>query len=108
MIFRKLAAIVAIICLAGGLSLPAGAADIPDEQLTTPRPPVENTGGYSGAYYDDQRTLNRAFSYVEAWKGSYFEDGSYTTCKSAEDEPCKSSNSIAFETPLSPCSEIRT
>jgi len=108
MIFRKLAAIVAIICLAGGLSLPAGAADIPDEQLTTPRPPVENTGGYSGAYYDDQRTLNRAFSYVEAWKGSYFEDGSYITCKSAEDEPCKSSNSIAFETPLSPCSEIRT
>ncbi|MEI7722825.1 MAG: hypothetical protein WCI86_03730 [Actinomycetota bacterium] len=32
MIFRKLAAIVAIIGLAGGLSLPAGAADTPDEQ----------------------------------------------------------------------------
>jgi hypothetical protein len=84
------------------------AADVPDEQLSVPRPPVENVGGYSGAYYDDQRTLNRAFSYVEAWKSSYFEPDSYTTCKSAEDEPCKSSNTIAFETPLSPCSESRT
>jgi hypothetical protein len=104
---RKLAAVSSILALSIGLALPAGAVDIPDEQLKTPRPPVENVGGYSGAYYDDQRTLNRAFSYVEAWKGSYFEDGSYTTCKSAEDEPCKSSNFVTFQTQLSPCNEIR-
>ena len=58
------------LCTAFALTLgvfsPVIAADIPDEQLTTPRPPVENTGGYSGAYYDDQRTLYRAFTYVEA------------------------------------------
>ena len=57
MIFRKISSVLAILTLAGALAIPAGAADIPDEQLVTPRPPVENTGGYSGAYYDDQRTL---------------------------------------------------
>ena len=104
MIFRKLAAIVAIICLAGGLSLPAGAADIPDEQLTTPRPPVENTGGYSGAYYDDQRTLFRAFTYVEAWGSTNYALSGAITCKAVTDEPCNSSNNVFFETPMSPCS----
>lgn len=100
---------VSAVLLAIALVFPALAhgADIPDEQLTTPRPPVENVGGYSGAYYDDQSTLNRAFSYVEAWSGSYFDPGTYTTCSSAEAEPCKSSNSVAFETPLSPCSTSR-
>jgi len=105
---KKLVAAATVIFLSGALFSPLSAADIPDEQLKVPRPPVENVGGYSGAYYDDQSTLNRAFSYVEAWKSSYFEPDSYTTCKSAEDEPCKSSNTVAFETPLSPCSESRT
>jgi hypothetical protein len=106
MIFRKLAAIVAIICLAGGLSLPAGAADIPDEQLTIPRPPVENTGGYSGAYYDDQRTLFRAFTYVEAWGSENFALSGAITCNAVTDEPCNSSNYVFFETPMSPCSML--
>lgn len=84
------------------------AADIPDEQKVMPRPPVENVGGYSGAYYDDQRTLFRAFSYVESWPSQNFVDGSQTTCESALEEPCKSSKFLFFETPLSPCSAIRT
>ena len=49
MIFKKISSVLAILTLAGGLALPAGAADIPDEQLVTPRPPVENTGGYEGS-----------------------------------------------------------
>ena len=106
MIFRKLAAIFVVICLAGGLSLPAGAADIPDEQLTIPRPPVENTGGYSGAYFDDQRTLFRAFTYIEAWGSNNFALSEATTCKAATDEPCNSSDNLFFETPMSPCSTL--
>jgi hypothetical protein len=75
--------------------------------MSMPRPPVENTGGYSGAYYDDQRTLFRAFSYVESWPSQNYSDGSQTTCKSALDEPCKSTKYLFFETPLSPCSDAR-
>ena len=55
-------ALCTVFALTLGVFSPVIAADIPDEQLTTPRPPVENTGGYSGAYYDDQRTLYRAFT----------------------------------------------
>ncbi|CAB4333917.1 unannotated protein [freshwater metagenome] len=101
---RKFLALLATFALAGGLALPAGAADIPDEQLNAPRPPVENTGGYSGVFYDDQRTLNGAFTYVEAWSGA--DDG--MTCLSSQEEPCKSSNNLFYETPLSPCSDTRT
>ncbi|CAN2218752.1 hypothetical protein MCEMRE20_01175 [Candidatus Nanopelagicaceae bacterium] len=108
MIFRKITSVLAILTLAGGLALPAGAADIPDEQLTTPRPPVENTGGYSGAYYDDQRTLFRAFTYVEAWGSTNFALSGAVTCDSVLDEPCNSSNYVFFETPLSPCSAAIT
>lgn len=79
------------------------AADIPDEQRQMPRPPVENTGGYSGAYYDDQRTLFRAFTYLESWPQQAFIEGSQTTCTSALEEPCKSTSYLFFETPISPC-----
>ena len=108
MIFRRISSVLAILTLAGGLALPAGAADIADEQLTTPRPPVENTGGYSGAYYDDQRTLFRAFTYVEAWGSTNFALSGAVTCDSVLDEPCNSSNYVFFETPLSPCSAAIT
>ena len=104
MIFKKISSVLAILTLAGSLALPAGAADIPDEQLVTPRPPVENTGGYSGAYYDDQRTLFRAFTYVEAWNSTNFALSGAVTCDSVLEEPCNSSNNVFFETPLSPCS----
>lgn len=83
------------------------AADLPDEQRQAPRPPVEQTGGYSGAFYDDQRTLFRAFTYVESWPTQNFVNGSQTTCTSALEEPCKGSNYLFFETPLSPCSDTR-
>ena len=89
-------------------AIPSQALDIPDEQLTRPGPPVSGVGGYSGAYYNDQSTLFRAFTYVEAWSEGSFTNATYTTCKSALIEPCKSSNRIFFETPLSPCSDTRT
>ena len=73
----------------------------------TPRPPVENTGGYSGAYYDDQKTLYRAFTYVEAWSSSNYATNGAVTCLSSQEEPCKSTNNLFFETPLSPCSDSR-
>ena len=106
MIVRKISSVLAVLTLACGLALPAGAADIPDEQLVTPRPPVENVGGYSGAYYDDQRTLIRAFTYIEAWKNQDYSIAGATTCKSALEEPCASSDLIFFETPISPCSDL--
>jgi hypothetical protein len=87
-----------------GIAAPVGAADLPDEQLTIPRPPVENTGGYSGAYYDDQRTLFRAFTYLEAWKSTNFADRDPSTCKSIFDSPCSESDLLFIETPISPCS----
>ena len=89
-------------------ALPSQALDIPDEQLYMPGPPVSGVGGYSGAYFDDQRTLYRAFTYVEAWSSRDFSSASYTTCSSALVEPCKSSDLVFFETPLSPCSESLT
>ena len=82
----------------------AHGADIPDEQLMTPRPPVEQTGGYSGAYYDDQKTLFRAFTYIEAWGSTNYAESGAITCKSANEAPCSTSNYVFFETPLSPCS----
>jgi hypothetical protein len=97
-----------VLALISCLCFPAGALDVPDEQLMTPRPPVENTGGYSGAFYDDQRTLFRAFTYVEAWGSPNYATSGATTCNSSQEDPCKSSNYVFFETPLSPCSDIRT
>ncbi len=74
----------------------AHGADIPDEQLMTPRPPVEQTGGYSGAYYDDQKTLFRAFTYLEAWGSSNYAESGAITCKSADEAPCSTSNYVFF------------
>ena len=105
---RKSITLLALITLLCGLVMPSVALDIPDEQLMTPRPPVENTGGYSGAYFDDQRTLFRAFTYLEAWGGRNFATSGATTCLSSQVEPCKSSENLFFETPLSPCSVTRT
>ena len=89
-------------------ALPSQALDIPDEQISKPGPPVSGVGGYSGAYYDDQSTLFRAFTYVEAWSEGSFTNAKITLCKSALIEPCKSSNRVFFETPLSPCSDTRS
>ena len=108
---KKLVALLAVLVLILAPSLvQAQAADstgIPDEQLMTPRPPVENTGGYSGAHYDDQKTLYRAFTYVEAWATADYATNGAVTCLSSQEEPCKSSNNLFFETPLSPCSDSR-
>lgn len=105
---RIFIALCTVFALTLGVSVPVTAADIPDEQLMTPRPPVENTGGYSGAYYDDQRTLFRAFTYVEAWGSANYAESGATTCLSSQEEPCKSTSYLFFETPLSPCSDLRT
>lgn len=104
---RKVIAILIAAITFGSLTQ-LSAADLPDEQLSVPRPPVENTGGYSGAYYDDQRTLFRAFSYLESWPTDQYLEGSQTTCTSSNDEACKNSNLIFFETPMSPCSTTVT
>lgn len=100
---KFIVALIGIVVLSGAIST-VSAAEIPDEQMVVPRPPIENVGGYSGAYYDDQRTLFRAFTYVEAWKSRNFVEGGATTCTSALEEPCKSTSNLFFETPLSPCS----
>ncbi len=81
---------------------------IPDEQKSRPNPPVAGVGGYSGVYYDDQSTLQRAFTYIEAWTiptASFTEN---ITCASATTSPCDSAELISYETALSPCSEART
>ena len=95
-----------LLSLAVGTMSNVQASDLPDEQMQMPRPPVENTGGYSGAYFDDQRTLVRAFTYLESWPQQEFINGSQTTCTSMDEEPCKSSNYIFYETPVSPCSDL--
>ena len=106
--FRFVLVLLATTSLLASLIHPSVAGDTPDEQLLTPRPPVENVGGYSGAYYDDQRTLFRAFTYVEAWGGRDYATNGAKTCTSSQVEPCKSSDFLFFETPLSPCTESRT
>lgn len=103
---KLLAILVAITFVAGSATL-VSAADITDEQRQMPRPPVENTGGYSGAYYDDQRTLFRAFTYLESWPQMAFINGSQQTCSSMADETCTASNYLFYETPISPCSDLR-
>ena len=104
----KILAIITAIAFSFSSFDSLSAADIPDEQMTIPRPPVENTGGYSGAYFDDQRTLYRAFTYLEAWASRDFAVSGAITCRSATKEPCSSSENVFFETPISPCSAILT
>jgi hypothetical protein len=104
---KKVVALVLITLTLGSITQ-LSAADIPDEQRQVPRPPVEQTGGYSGAYYDDQRTLFRAFTYLESWPTSSFVNGSQVTCASMKDETCAASNFLFYETPISPCSIERT
>ena len=104
---KKKRSIILLLVIALFVPAFASAADIPDEQLKMPRPPVEGVGGYSGAYFDDQRTLFRAFTFIEAWKGTDYATNDPVTCKSALDEPCKSSNFVFYETPMSPCSTSR-
>ncbi|CAN2218363.1 hypothetical protein MCEMRE196_01194 [Candidatus Nanopelagicaceae bacterium] len=103
---KKVVALL-LITLTLGSFTQLSAADLPDEQKQVPRPPVEQTGGYSGAYYDDQRTLFRAFTYLESWPTEYFSNGSQTTCSSMKDEACATSNYLFYETPISPCSNER-
>lgn len=100
---RKIVALL-LATLSLGSITQGNAADIPDEQKQSPRPPVENVGGYSGAYYDDQRTLFRAFTYVESWATASFVENGATTCTSALSAPCDKTDHLFFETPLSPCS----
>lgn len=104
---KKLIVMMLLVLAIGPISQ-INAVDIPDEQLQMPRPPVENTGGYSGAYYDDQRTLFRAFTYLESWPQMAFINGSQQTCSSMADETCTASNYLFYETPISPCSDQRT
>jgi hypothetical protein len=104
----RILAIITAIAFSFSSFTSLSAADVPDEQLTTPRPPVENTGGYSGAYFDDQRTLYRAFTYLEAWASRDYAVSGAITCRSATKEPCSSSDYVFFETPMSPCSAILT
>jgi hypothetical protein len=100
--------LVAIILSVGLLSPSATfSSEIPDEQLNQIQPPQPLTGGYSGVYYDDQKTLQRAFYYVESGPNSADRLRTFVTCKSALDEPCKSDNFLFFETPLPPCDVSR-
>ncbi|MGA1670385.1 MAG: hypothetical protein ACO39F_05805, partial [Candidatus Nanopelagicaceae bacterium] len=80
---------------------------VPDEQLNILKPPTTSAGGYSGVYFDDQKTLQRAFYYVESGPRDETRLRTYVTCTSALAEPCKSDENLSFETPLSPCSEVR-
>ncbi len=99
--------LASIACLALIVPVASQSAEIPDEQLSVPLPPEENVGGYSGVYYDDQRTLQRAFYFVEAGSKDSSRLNTYVTCKSALDEPCKSNENLFFETPLPPCTDSR-
>jgi len=81
----------------------------PEEQLNAPKPPVSDVGGYSGVYYDDQASLQRAFTFLEAWTGTSdkHSERKPVTCTSVDIEPCKSTETLAFETPLPKCSVDR-
>lgn len=105
---KKIGIFLAVFVIGLSGTTPLSGADIPDEQLVMPNPPVENTGGYSGAYYDDQSTLVRAFTYLETWDNRDFANAVYKTCKSLTEEPCASSDLIFFQTPISPCSDLLT
>ena len=78
-------------------------SEVPDEQLNQIKPPTTSSGGYSGVYYDDQKTLQRAFYFVESGPNNANRLRTYVTCKSALEEPCKSEEALFFETPLPPC-----
>jgi hypothetical protein len=82
----------------------------PEEQLNAPKPPVTGVGGYSGVYYDDQASLQRAFTFLEAWTGTSdkHSERNPVICTSVDVEPCKSESKLAFDTPLPKCSAERT
>ena len=81
----------------------------PEEQLGAPKVPLSGVGGYSGVYYDDQASLQRAFTFLEAWTGTSdkHSERKPVTCTAVSVEPCKSEQKLAFETPLPRCSVER-
>lgn len=85
------------------------ASEKPQEQLNAPKPPVSGVGGYSGIYYDDQASLQRALTFLEAWTGTSdkHSERKPVTCTAVSIEPCKSEQKLAFETPLPKCSVDR-
>ena len=105
---RSITVILTSVLLAMTSFTPSAVSEtIPDEQLLRPLPPVENGNGYSGVYYDDQSTLQRAFYFLESGPMGPARLNTFITCKSALEEPCKSDDVVSFETPLSPCSATR-
>jgi len=85
MIFRKLGAIVAIICLAGGLSLPAGAAQISDEMFSVENVPGLGYLGYTA--YPDGAAIDGNSGLI-GMKTSNLKVEAISRCKSIEDSNC--------------------
>jgi hypothetical protein len=100
MIFRKLAAIVAVICLAGSMSLPAGAAQISDEMYSVGSEPGFGYLGYSA--YPNGAAIN-ANSGLIGMKTSNLKVDAITWCKTVNDASCADKDFFQYVSILPLC-----
>ena len=100
MIFRKLAAIVAVICLAGSMSLPAGAAQISDEMYSVGSEPGFGYLGYSA--YPNGAAIN-ANSGLIGMKTSNLKVDAITWCKTVNDVSCADKDFFQYVSILPLC-----
>ena len=73
MILRKVSAVIAALALAGGLSVPANAADFPDEQFVISSPPGDVPS--FGVVIEDSQKLKNTFSTLQAFTSDGTQQG---------------------------------
>ena len=100
MIFRKLAAIVAVISLAGSLSLPAGAAQISDEMYSVGSEPGFGYLGYSA--YPNGAAINTNSGLI-GMKTSNLKVDAITWCKTVNDASCADKDFFQYVSILPLC-----
>ena len=100
---RKLAAAFFIFTLAVGLSVPAGAADIPDEQWSLPTSVVAQASENQGILIQENLQIAENTSVLGGNLGTANDQSQIRYCSSVTDEFCSVAKSMFFDAILPKC-----
>ena len=108
MTLRKVASILAFLSLTLGLFVPAGAADIPDEQWVKSGPP--QAGASWGISMTDDYGFEGGVGYLLSVKSDTYKQGAgknlaIKTCSSFLDSECPRTEYQSYVTPISMCKD---
>lgn len=103
MILRRLTAVIATLTLAGGLSVSAGAADIPDEQWSLPTSSIPQTSENQGIAIQENLQIAENTSVLGGSLGAADDQSQYRYCASVTDEFCSVAKSMFFDAILPKC-----